>query len=107
MRRVPTAWMGVSPALLMSDSELPTDLRRPCTPDRGPPYGWPRYSWTSRIARVPSPTAVVIRLDEPARTSPAAKTPGTLVSSESGVRAGADFVSAGPGEPVRSAPVRM
>ena len=38
-------------------------------------------SWT---ATAPSPTAAATRFDEPWRTSPAAKIPGTLVSSERG-----------------------
>jgi pimeloyl-ACP methyl ester carboxylesterase len=42
--------------------------------------------WTSWIAIEPSPTAEATRLTEPCRTSPAASTPGTLVSSESGRR---------------------
>ncbi len=40
-----------------------------------------RWAWTSCTAHAPSPTAVAQRLVEPERTSPAAKTPGTLVSS--------------------------
>ena len=43
---------------------------------------------------LPSPTAEATRLTEPCRTSPAAKTPGTLVSSGNGARAG--DVIAGP-----------
>jgi hypothetical protein len=34
----------------------------------------------------PSPTAAATRFIDPARTSPAAKTPGTLVSNGSGRR---------------------
>src|SRR4051794_21382793 len=41
----------------------------------------PRWAWTSCTAIAPSPTAVAQRFVEPERTSPAAKTPGTLVSS--------------------------
>ena len=37
--------------------------------------------WTNCTAMAPSPTAVAQRLVDPERTSPAAKTPGTLVSS--------------------------
>ncbi len=40
-----------------------------------------RYSWMSETAIEPSPTALATRLIERARTSPATKTPGTLVSS--------------------------
>src|SRR3954463_7780546 len=48
--------------------------------------GWivrvrPRCAWTSCTAIAPSPTAVAHRFVEPERTSPAAKMPGTLVSS--------------------------
>ena len=45
-----------------------------------------RYSWTSRTTIDPSPTADATRFMAPARTSPAANTPGTLVSRESGSR---------------------
>ena len=41
----------------------------------------PKYSWIWRIAIAPSPTAEATRLTEPLRTSPAANTPGRLVSS--------------------------
>ena len=44
----------------------------------------PKYSWIWRIAIDPSPTAEATRLTEPLRTSPAAKTPGRLVSSTIG-----------------------
>ena len=45
-----------------------------------------RYWWISLTAMAPSPTAEATRLIEPARASPAAKTPGTLVSRRSGSR---------------------
>ena len=41
----------------------------------------PKYSWIWRMAIDPSPTAEATRLTEPLRTSPAANTPGWLVSS--------------------------
>src|SRR5713101_6049469 len=47
----------------------------------------------------PSPTAEATRLTEPERTSPAANTPGLLVSSKNGCRRAVqcgDFASAGP-----------
>ena len=44
-------------------------------------HAWARYSWMSETAIEPSPTALATRLIERARTSPATKTPGTLVSS--------------------------
>jgi hypothetical protein len=50
------------------------------------PLPWPpdhpsaRYRWTEAMVHAPSPTAEAQRLIEPARTSPAAKTPGRLVS---------------------------
>src|SRR5215207_1733838 len=43
-----------------------------------------RYWWTSLTAIAPSPTAEAQRLIEPERTSPAANTPGMLVSSKNG-----------------------
>ena len=39
-----------------------------------------RNSWTNWTAIAPSPTAVATRLTDPERTSPAANTPGRLVS---------------------------
>src|SRR3954453_10897518 len=49
----------------------------------------PRYWWRSETAIEPSPTALATRLIERARTSPATKMPGTVVSSRYGSRAGA------------------
>ena len=52
-----------------------------------------RWAWTNWTAIAPSPTAVAQRLVEPERTSPAANTPGTSVSSRLsvfGCRAGED-----------------
>src|SRR4029453_4197773 len=43
--------------------------------------GRARCSWTNWTAIDPSPTAAAQRLLDPERTSPAAKMPGTLVSS--------------------------
>src|SRR5262249_55197752 len=45
-----------------------------------------RYSCTNWTAIAPSPTAEATRLTEPERTSPAANTPGWLVSSRNGGR---------------------
>src|SRR5438132_6120201 len=45
-----------------------------------------RYSCTNWTAIEPSPTAEATRLAEPDRTSPAAKTPGRLVSNRNGCR---------------------
>src|SRR3954451_4159448 len=56
--------------------------------------------WTSWIAIEPSPTADATRFTEAWRTSPAANTPGTLVSSRNGLRA-----SGQPESSPRSAPV--
>ncbi len=44
------------------------------------------------MALAPSPTAAATRFIEPCRTSPAAKTAGTLVSKGSGVRPSAAHV---------------
>jgi len=53
-------------------------------------HGLPRSgAWTNWTTIAPSPTAVAQRLVEPERTSPAAKTPGMLVSSRRRVRIGA------------------
>src|SRR5437899_12713986 len=45
-----------------------------------------KYSCTNWTAIDPSPTAEATRLTEPERTSPAANTPGRLVSSRNGCR---------------------
>src|SRR5437016_7485864 len=45
-----------------------------------------KYSWTNWTAIDPSPTAEATRLTEPERTSPAANTPGRLVSNRNGCR---------------------
>src|SRR5262249_22052046 len=45
-----------------------------------------KYSCTIEMAVLPSPTAAATRLREPMRTSPAAKTPGMLVSRSIGSR---------------------
>src|SRR5437870_13328968 len=55
-----------------------------------------RWAWTNCTAIAPSPTAVAQRLVEPERTSPAANTPGRLVSSRLSVPAA---------EPVRMKPL--
>jgi hypothetical protein len=49
--------------------------------DPGGRHASTRYSWMSETAIEPSPTALATRLIERARTSPATKTPGTVVSS--------------------------
>src|ERR687896_602331 len=60
-----------------------------------------KYSCTNWTAIAPSPTAAATRLTEPDRTSPAANTPGRLVSRKYGYR------RADPcGDCVRSEPVR-
>src|SRR5438105_3509295 len=64
---------------------------------------WVRYRCTSWMLIAPSPTAEATRLIEPCRTSPAANTPGRLVSSGSGGRAG----RSSPAATARSWPVRM
>src|SRR3954453_9386213 len=46
----------------------------------------PRYWWMSETAIEPSPTALATRLIERARTSPATKIPGTVVSRRYGSR---------------------
>ena len=61
-----------------------------------------RCSCTSWMAVAPSPTAEATRLTDRCRTSPAANTPGTLVSSSSGGRfsgqpGGSSPPGAGPG----------
>ena len=48
--------------------------------DVGGGHSVSRYRCTNMTAMAPSPTADATRLADSARTSPAAKTPGTLVS---------------------------
>src|SRR5207245_4708571 len=55
-----------------------------CRPGNTYSYRSLRSSWTSMTAIDPSPTAEATRLAEPERTSPAANTPGWLVSSSNG-----------------------
>src|SRR5207237_10863026 len=54
--------------------------------DRGRRHVSTRYSWMSDTAIEPSPTALATRLIDRARTSPATKTPGTVVSRRYGSR---------------------
>jgi hypothetical protein len=49
----------------------------------GQAQAWSTW-WAKRTARAPSPTAPETRFVAPARTSPAAKTPGQTVSSRCG-----------------------
>src|SRR5207244_7453205 len=72
-----------------------------CRPGNTYGYRSLRYSWTSMTAIDPSPTAEATRLAEPERTSPAANTPGWLVSSSNGGRRAVQW-----GDSARSGPVR-
>src|SRR5713101_7241477 len=60
-----------------------------------------RYSCTNWTAIAPSPTAEATRLTESDRTSPAANTPGRLVSSRNGCRRAVQWE-----DPARAGPVR-
>src|SRR5215212_943744 len=65
------------------------DLRRPAKTgphDSVQVLAWFRYLWTICMAMEPSPTAEATRLTDPHLTSPAANTPGTLVSRSIGER---------------------
>src|SRR5262249_57589717 len=62
----------------------------------------PKYSGPNSPAMAPSPTAEATRLVEPSRTSPAAKTPGRLVSRKNGSRSAVQC-----GEADTSGPVFM
>src|SRR5262249_51147662 len=62
-------------------------------------------SWARRIAIDPSPTAEATRFTEPWRTSPAAKTPGRLVSSEKGRRSSGQDPSPSSSGPVSTKPL--
>jgi len=61
----PQAWVGV-----FARASRARRYSAPCC----------RYLWTKAIAMLPSPTAEATRLTGLNRTSPHAKTPGTLVS---------------------------
>ena len=63
-----------------------TTPSRPASPPPGAPPSSARCSCTNAIAMLPSPTPEATRLMLPWRTSPAAKMPGTLVSSRYGSR---------------------
>ena len=66
-----------------------------------------RWRCTRGMVAAPSPTAEATRLTDPWRTSPAAKTPGRLVSSGSAGRPGGQRpVPAGRSGPVRMNPCR-
>ena len=52
----------------------------------------------------PSPTAEATRFIESRRTSPAAKTPGTLVSSANGLRSSGQTIESGRSGPVSTKP---
>ena len=80
-----------------------TRARRPVDPRaRRPDRASLRNSCTNWTAIDPSPTADATRLIEPDRTSPAANTPGRLVSSRNGLRPLARRRSS-----PRAVPVRM
>src|SRR5207247_11447427 len=69
-----------------------------------------RDAWMKLTAMPPSPTADAQRLTDPLRTSPAAKTPGRLVSRRNGPRPCARqrsprTASSGTAAPVRTKPV--
>src|SRR4029077_7859326 len=64
-----------------------------------------RYRCTSMTAIAPSPTAEATRLADSARTSPAAKTPGTLVSRWNGARSGIHPDGSGDSSEPRSGPL--
>ena len=68
--------------------------------------GRARWRCTRGMVAAPSPTAEATRLTDPWRTSPAANTPGRLVSSGSGGRPGGQRVPAGRSGPVRMNPCR-
>src|SRR5690349_19716387 len=51
-----------------------------------------KYRWTEAIVLAPSPTADAHRFIDPALTSPAANTPGKLVSMSKGLRSSVQFL---------------
>jgi hypothetical protein len=67
----------------------------------------PKCSWIWRTAIDPSPTADATLFTEPLRTSPAANTPGWLVSSIPGWRRGRRRFSPSPSEYSAAGPVGM
>src|SRR5581483_7353687 len=69
-------------------------------------YRVAKYWWTNCTAMDPSPTAEATRFTERARTSPATKTPGTLVSSKKGSRSSVQPFGRRPSI-IKSGPERM
>src|SRR3989442_1625380 len=67
-----------------------------------------RYSWMNCTAVAPSPTPAATLFTNPWRTSPAAKIPGTLDSSQNGSRSRGQLCGCGlwPLDRARSGPVR-
>ena len=61
-----------------------------------------KYSCTNWTAIAPSPTADATRLTDPDRTSPAANTPGRLVSSMNGGRRAVQWRDCARAAPVRT-----
>ena len=70
------------PLLELVVAEVVEEVDRPQVGERDRAGGHvsTRYSWMSDTAIEPSPTALATRLIDRARTSPATKTPGTVVS---------------------------
>ncbi len=66
--------------LLRGEVGQERDLRQPRGLRLQGPHSFARYGWTRETAMAPSPTPDATRFTEPARTSPAANTPGTLAS---------------------------
>src|SRR5512144_556901 len=72
---------------------------------RPPSYLALRYSCTNWTTIAPSPTAEAMRLTEPDRTSPAANTPGRLVSSRKGGRRAVQWGDCARARPVWTNPL--
>ena len=99
-RRYVSAHIGGKSYVVRSNGEplpLPLTCRTPTLA---------RCWWTNRTAMEPSPTAEDTRLIEPLRTSPAANTPGRLISKGYGSRASPAQTSPSRAERSTSPPVR-
>ena len=82
LERDAAAGLGASPS---SPRSLPTSTRTLRQPSR--------TACTKRVAKAPSPTAPATRFVAPARTSPAANTPGRTVSRRWGARSARGQIS--------------
>ena len=100
--RIHSAWLeGRSPCAMSLRGGGPSAIGAAVSGGRPAPSRLSaRRVWMSWMAIEPSPTADATRLTEECRTSPAARTPGMLVSSEYGRRCSGQLQPSGSSSPV-------